>query len=243
MENLFKVLNTQLVIEIEPNTQIRKRVFEFEEKLKDFFNIPFRIISIPDNFDPSIPRFESQSKHGHSLLQVSGTRLTLLTLYDNKFQGDLDKIREYVVERARFFSDLLRQEKKLFIAFIIQLGFEMDYIDINEFIKKNTGVFAMNSNTVDFNLIYSFPFNEKYYLNVTASKYIPNGLTIENNSILKIDDLKKGISISLDINSKLHLAKGHVFDERLVDEISSKIFSVIRNNQLENYLKGEIDEN
>jgi hypothetical protein len=63
--------SSQIVIAYDRNMGVRKRVFDFEEALKEKFKTPFRTVAVPDELDPNIPRFETQSQHNHSQLQVS----------------------------------------------------------------------------------------------------------------------------------------------------------------------------
>lgn len=236
-----QVVSTQFVTEIEANPLIRKRVFEFEEKLSLFFNTPFRTIPLPDNLDPSLPRFESQSIHGHSILQVSGTRLTMNTNYKENYHDDIGKISEYIFERVPVFNDLLKVEKKLFIALIFELAFEVEQGEINNLFKTHSGLTAITEDTIDAHLLYSKPFANKYYINVKCSKFINEQFKFEENKLLK-QNQKYGITVNLDINSRLHQNKGHNFDDNLVSDISDLIFALIKNNDLSNYLSGEINE-
>lgn len=240
MTELPNIFNSQLVIEIEQNPSIRKRVFEFEEKLDNYFKTPFRVINVPDNIDPTIPRFESNSTHGHSLLQVSGTRLVMKTNYEDNFQGDTEKINEYIAERASIFNELLKPEKKLFIAYILELAYDLSLKEINGIFKEQSGINAINKDTIDISLLYSMPFADKYYINIKSSKFVSASIKVQNNSIIKTDKDRLGISVNLDINSKLNLNKGNGFDEKIVGDISNLIFRLIKSNNLTNYLSGNI---
>lgn len=237
-----QVVNSQFVIEFEPNPSIRKRVFDFEEKLEAYFQSPFRSIPVADNVDPKIPRFESQSKNGHSLLQVSGTRLVMKTNYDDQFKGHLEKIDQYIKERASIFNSLLKPEKKLFIAYIIELQFNLEKSSINSFFKEKTGVKAINDQTIDINLLYSFPYKNKFYLNLKCSKFQNVEIVFKDGKINQTSNVSNGVSVNIDINSRLQLNKGLKFDEKIITDISNTIFTLIENNDLSNFLSGEIVE-
>ena len=71
----------------------------FDEKLSDYFN-PFNLTGTPLEVDPIVPRIVSNTKGGHTTLQFSLINLQLNTVFDNKFNFDINKCIEYVKEKA-----------------------------------------------------------------------------------------------------------------------------------------------
>ncbi len=242
MNNRLQIVNSQIVFSFRKNPEIRKRIFEFEDSLKDEFKIPFRAVAVPDDIDPIIPRFESQSIHGHSKLQVSQTRITLATTYDALFKQDYNNVEEYINKKCDKTSKLAESESMDFIAYVIELVAYMEEKEINSFIKKNTGVVAIKEDCRDFSLLYSKLFKTNYYLNVKCSKFTEQELVLHTTTktLRPTGKLKHGISIVLDINTKPFFEKNKKFEKGLYEEINKEVFEIINTKNVEAFLKGDI---
>ncbi|MCC7429715.1 hypothetical protein IT568_02610 [bacterium] len=238
----FYIVQSQIIFEYKTNFNIRKKVFEFEEKLKDFFKVPFVIHSIPDAIYPELQRFESESTNGHSKLEVAPNRLIFRTSYEDNFKENTEKVQNYLIERLEKFEELIKGEELLYLGYVIEMGFplKMTNPEINSFIKKNSRALAINDETVDFSLLYSIPIKDKYYLNVRCSKFVNDLQDSKEKPITRIEDLIYGISILLDLNTKLSFRKEVPFNNIFLKEIMNLTFSTIEKNVLENYLRGKI---
>jgi hypothetical protein len=240
MSKELNITNSQIVFSYSRNMNIRKRVFEFEESLKEQFNTPFRTVAIPDELDPNIPRFESQSKNKHSKLQVSQTRMTLATSFNNKLTKV--EINEYLNQKRTILSGLANSEKINFIAYVIELNCYLPESKINSILKENTGVKALSDKTRDFSLLYSDVYKKNYYLNVKCSKFSEQEMIIQpgGKTIKKTSNIRHGISITLDLNSKLYFENKNKFNESLYGQIENCVFDLIKTKSLEDYLQGKI---
>lgn len=242
MDNRLYIANSQIVFSFRRNPEIRKRVFEFEDSLKDEFKIPFRSVAVPDDFDPNIPRFESQSIHGHSKIQVSQTKITLATNYNELFKLDYNQVKEYILNKCNLTSKLVESENMDFVAYVIELGVYMDEDKINTFIKKNTGAIAINNDCRDFSLLYSKVYKSDFYLNVKCSKFTEQELVLHNETktLRPTGKLKHGISVVLDINTKPYFENNKKFEKGLYDKINKEVFDLINTKRVESFLKGDI---
>lgn len=242
MDDRLRIINSQIVFAFRRNPDVRKRIFEFEDTLKSKFKVPFRPITIPDEIEPDIPRFESQSLFDHSKLQVSQTRITLATGFDEMFKIDSSKVHSYLMDKCESLSGLAESENMEFLAFVVELGYYLDATLLNSYLKVNTGVEAIDPNCKDFSLLYSKVFKENYYLNVKISKFLEQELRVhpETGGLRPTGHMNQGISIILDLNSKPYFENNQRFDQSLYIYIQEEIFNLINSKKIEDYLKGNL---
>lgn len=242
MDKVLHITNSQIVFSFRRNLEIRKRIFEFEDFLKDEFKIPFRSVAVPDEIDPNIPRFESQSIHGHSRIQVSQTRITLATNYNELFMLDYNQVEEYILNKCNKISELAKSEDMDFVAYVIELSVYMEESKINSFIKENTGTIAIKEDCRDFSMLYSTIYKSDFYLNVKCSKFTEQELLLnkETKTFRPTENLKKGISIVLDINTKPFFERNKKFEKDLYQNINKEAFELINTKSVEAFLKGDI---
>lgn len=242
MNNDLYIANSQIVFSFRRNFDIRKRIFDFEDQLKSDFKIPFRVIAIPDDLDPNIPRFESQSLHEHSHLQVSQTRITLSTNYNEDFKKNFNEVENYIDKKYKLLSSLTETESVDFIGIVLELGMYMEIEKINPFIKTNTGVTAINDDFIDFSLSYSKEYKGSFYLNIKNSKFTEQEhiLHEETKSLRPTGNIKKGISVILDINTLPYFKKYQKFDKTLYSNIKTEVFTILKTKTIIDYLNGNL---
>lgn len=240
MSKQFEIINSQVIFAYQRSLNIRKRQFEFEDALNNFFNAPFNSIAISDDQDGNIPRFEAQSKHGFSKLQTSQFRTNLITNFRDEYKFDLEKVSSYLSERISILKTLIQNEKLQFCAFIIELGFEFNSNDeINEILKEYSGAKCLNQKTNDFSLLYSKEYSEDYFLNVKCSKYTEGSYKIIEGELVKDGEIQnQGISVILDINSKLAFNKNKNYTVDIIDDLEKETFKMLSSYKLEDYLEG-----
>lgn len=233
-----KLRSSQIVIAYSRNMEIRKRVFEFEEALGEKFKTPFRTAAIPDEFDPNIPRFESQSKHNHSQLKVSQNRISLATNFDGKLEED--KIKDYLLEKRKSISNLVDSENVNFIAYVLEIIYIIEEEAINPLLKKHTGAKAINDDCKDFTILYSGVFKEVFYLNIVCSKFTERELLVDSSSgnLKETKKTRQGISVKVDLNTKHYFEKNSKFDNHLYDLLEETVFEIIKEKELKDYLTG-----
>lgn len=243
MDHKLEIRGSQIVFSFRRNMDIRKRVFEFEDGLKDEFTLPFNTLAIPDEVDPNIPRFESKSKSGKSKLHVSQNRVTLATTYDNAFKFDYTQVEKYIDNKCKFISPLVAQEKMNFVAFVLELGaYFDDEKELNRFLKEHTGAKAITDGCKDFSILYSNEYKTDYYLNVKCSKFTEKELRIDakTNTLRPSGKQKQGVSVILDINSKPFYERYKKYDLSLYEKMKQKVFDIINKKSVQAFLKGDI---
>ena len=101
-----KCLQNNFSIIFPRKISIRRKAFDFENKLENFFNPP-QVIEVPDNINPELPRMVFTSKHGHSQIIISQMNFVLNVNYSIDWQSDLSKGREYLLQKVSILFDLL----------------------------------------------------------------------------------------------------------------------------------------
>lgn len=240
MSDQIYIANSQIIFSYGRNLEIRKRVFEFEDQLKDDFQIPFTTIAIPNEVDPSIPRFAGESKENHSIVQVSQERLTFKTTYDSKFNADFEKVQKYLSRRSLSLYNLIKSESLYYIGFVIELRINIPESKINTFLHEHTNASVLQNNECrDFSLLYSKKYNTDYFINIQCSKFENNKVTF-NNKELTGHEKSYGVSVILDINSKPLYRKNISVDDDLFEKLKQETFDLIRTKKISDYLKGNI---
>jgi hypothetical protein len=234
----LKIVNSQIIFGYARNINIRKRVFDFEEKLSSSFKTPFKVISIPDEIDPNIPRFESSSKHGFSKLQVSQHRVNLSTGFNDKYSKE--NVSKYLKEKKAILTTLVKGEASEFVAYVMELHCIIPKEDINKILKDNSGANVIDDSLREFSISYSRLFKKNYFINVKCSKISVEEIIIENKTKKVTRKNHDGISVIVDLNSKPSFVNTGQFDESLYEDIDGLVFDVINNKSLEEFLQGNI---
>ena len=242
MNNKLHIQNSQIVFSYRRNIDIRKRLFEFEDKLRGEFKVPFKTIAVPDEIDPNIPRFESQSVHSHSRLHISQTRITLATSFNKAFMQDYTQVRNYLNAKCSLLSGLAKSERMDFIAYVIELGVYMQENTINSFMKEHTGATAIDNDCRDFSILYSKEYKNDFYLNIKSSKFSEQELLLQKGTkvLRPSGKIKHGISTVLDINTKPFFNKNNKFDKSLYETIENEIFELMNSKGIKDFLQGNI---
>lgn len=238
MSNKLQIQNTQIVVSFNRNPFVRKRIFDFEDLLKSDFVIPLRAFPIADDFEPDLPRFEGYSTHGHSRIQISQNRITVATKYDIQYANSPIEASNYVKHKFKTLQRLAEQEKINFIACLVELVVYFPDGLINPFLKENTGFFALNADCKSFELGYSKRYQKDFYLNVKCAKFEEQEVLIHENH--PTVHTKQGLSILLDLNTKPLFESEQQFEPSLFEKLHKTIFDIIDSNEIENYLKGEV---
>jgi hypothetical protein len=232
-----------IVIAFEPNRLIRRRVFEFEDRLESVFKKPFQVFQVPDNYNPGFPRFQADSHNGHSRLEVSQQELKIETSYGVEFATDIASIGQYVTERVSLVKDLVRLEKVMYVGLVLTLDFALNPKEINAFAASNSGLRAIDGNTREFSLRYSTPYKEDFFLVVSCTKYIQQSVTLDSVGNVAGNEgmsMEHGIEVTLDLNSKKGFQEGNTFDDHHYDSICEILFGLVSTCSLEDYLSGKI---
>lgn len=227
----------QFVSVFERNKSIREKVFDYERAMTTLPK-PFKIITVPDDEDPNIPRFQSGNKK--QSLEVTQQRLTL-DINTEGLQGT-KKIQEILDNRLNELRPLILKEKILFVAFILHIRYLYgDESKIYEHFKEYSKAKAAEAtDLLGFSLFYAKPYIQKYFLNVNCERFQETVLEGKVGQELKEVENKIGINVVLDMNTRYQITKKIPFEESFIENLKNDIFTLIDNNQLSNFLSGEI---
>lgn len=236
----FATHRIQLISVYERNSDIRKRVFEFEKELAPFLRKPYKMLAVPDNENPEIPRFEAVDQKCN--LSVNQVRTTFTQVFDQGTTIDLAK--DLFQKRIDILKPLMMKEKLHFIAIIFDLKYYFnDNIEIFDIFKQFTNAsVTKKTDIVEFSLFYARPFLDRYFLNVSNSRFEEVEINLKlREQVAEKKSKKLGIGVTLDMNTKLSFQNKLSFEEKLFQEITNHIFEVVNKKSLENYLSGDID--
>lgn len=236
----MNVIRSQVIFVFERNLEMRKRVFDFEEKLSDFFQAPFHLINIPDQVDPMIPRFEAESYSGFSSLQVTQVRGVFSTIFSEDWSSEYKKIKKYLNEKINVLKSLFETETINYCGFIIECHYSLN--NVNQKIMEHSGIKALDEKTRDFSLYYSMPYKEDYFINIKIDKTsveFPE-FDKEKEKIKKNGSKSSGLNVLIDMNYKNAFLNGKTLPINAIDYLEEILFRIIENNKIENFLEGKI---
>lgn len=101
------VLNS-LTLTFPREMSIRRKANDFEDMLNINYSPP-QVLPVPDELEPDFPRLIFGSEHGYSQIIISQINIVLNVRYSADWQVDIDKGRNYLVERASLLFDLLEK--------------------------------------------------------------------------------------------------------------------------------------
>mgnify|MGYP007016395405 CR=1 len=229
---MFKQLNTQYVINFEPNSNVKDYLDQIQRELSRYFSKDaFNVIGIPDNakIPPEVPRILATSPKGHSLIQVSGSAINLQTTFDGTFSGDFSVCRKYIFERIyaiNKIAKLISEDKVLFCG-IISVFNDNDVKNAAKFIRDS---FFVEKDSDIFDIIARFTFVEdtKYYKNIAIS-----------NARKSLQE--ESLSVSVDVNNRymFNYDKGKYTTDEDFEKLL-KIYDNFVNEKLELVKEGRV---
>lgn len=166
----MKVQNTLYNIVYPKVSNLRRKVFELEDKLANSFTVPFSLLPIPDDAPDEIPRISARSHLGHSVLNISQNTTQFATNYDDNFQGDWSKCSDYIKRRVEeLYTGLNSFLNGDFLFSGLTTNLVLDHLEGNpiDIIKRH--LVNLQSEAAPFDLEYkvTFTIEERYYINIT----------------------------------------------------------------------------
>lgn len=229
---MFKQLNTQYVINFEPNSKVKDYLEQIQSELSQYFQKDaFTVIGISNNANvpPEVPRILATSPKGHSLVQISACAINLQTTFDDTFSGDFSTCRKYIVERIctiNKIAKLISGNKVLFCG-IISVFNDADVKNAARFIRNR---FFVEKDSDIFDIIARFTFVEdnKYYKNIAVS-----------NARKSLQE--EALSVSVDVNNRymFNYDKGQYTTDEDFEKLL-KIYDNFVNEKLELVEEGKV---
>lgn len=229
-------------------TDYRKKFVDFEGQLRDQF-MPAAILPVPDEADPSIPRINVQSLHGHSVLNIALNASSLVTNYDNEYVNDWFLCADYLKERCKKVFQIINDLTNNNI-FYTGLIINLEYDDINgdslQLMKnsflKNKGSNLGNLN--DFGCKFTYVKDDTYFINITLNHVVNYQVKNCNNGKQVIKDEENNfIGVTLDINDRFSANKIEEYrsDEKSFGKLLDISTEVI-NHRLNHFIEeGKLD--
>jgi hypothetical protein len=131
------VVKSGFSIIYQPLINIRKLVFDMEERFKGEFQSP-ELIPVPDEAPPEIPRIIFRSTFGHSTLAITPIRTDLNTEYDEAYNLDIYKCFDYIANKSKSIQDFISVSKIEPIGIALSLNVRWPVIQTshNEFVRE-----------------------------------------------------------------------------------------------------------
>lgn len=170
-------------------SNLRRKAFDIEEQLKDYFH-QITLIPIPDDAPEEIPRISTTSHHGHSQLNISLSNAQLATNYDEAYESDWSECLSYLRDRTNKVYATLENyidHGYLFSGLTTEIIFNNESQgDPIELIKDKFLKLQSNLSPHDIEHKITFVIEERYYVNITFKNLrIYQGMTIPTSGIQK----------------------------------------------------------
>ena len=160
-------------------SDIRRKSNEFEdvlkEKLEGHYGQP-QVISVPDELDPEIPRLIFSSRHGFSQIIVSQISITLNVTYSPDWQIDIEKGREYLLQRINVLYEALPlvDINRPYFAGLSTRARLSSTADDKSILKYISQLFLKDSHeekTHDIELKLTSVYAKRFFSNITVRNY------------------------------------------------------------------------
>jgi hypothetical protein len=232
----MEIIGNQIIFDFVIDKTIRRKVFDFEDKLKTLFVVPFILHNIPYGLNEEvflpIPTFSSRSIDNAGNLDVSQNQLTFTNSFDSKSSKDFQYIKKVTESYLNNFNSALADNKINYLGVITQLFFKLDNVTITELLINSGFNFIKNNPINEFGFTYSFITKEIYFINISVN----SAHLVDPNT----NEKKSGLGVSVDINSKNTQNLNKEFEISYIEDIKDILFFIIKENSIENYINGEI---
>ncbi|TGK38295.1 hypothetical protein EHQ17_01180, partial [Leptospira gomenensis] len=172
----FKIENSQIALFFPKIPAIRKTLFSLEESLGDQFVKPFTLLQIPDEAFEEIPRIQAKTKLNHTLMNIAQSNISLVTNFDNGWESDWSKCREYLTKNFKLIysiADCIGAKTLSYSGFSINVF--IPFKDEKDALNHMNRVFFPNK---DLNKLHEFTMRfvhklqDKFFINYTYTSVI-----------------------------------------------------------------------
>ena len=140
-----------------------------DAELNKYFS-PFNLTGVPSNFDPIIPRINSNTLGGHTIFNMSKINAQISTSFDNDYVNNLTKCYEYVKQKAEEILNVLTQKCNINILYsAIQVNCEYEEKNPVEKILNNIFNKDSDENYAEIGARFSKKIDDKYYYNISIN--------------------------------------------------------------------------
>lgn len=174
------------------------------------------VLPVPDELDPEIPRLVFGSKHGFSRIIVSQVSCKLAVVYSKDWQEEIEKPREYLLERVSLLFEILKVTKidsAFFCGLNSQINISTDQND-DHILSHISSLYLKDynpQNTHDLEIKSTAIIDDRFFSNITIKNFRKWTLAVSSNEVLGLSRdsaTERGISIIGDFNDR------YLFNER-----------------------------
>lgn len=197
---------------------IRRKANDFEDRLANLYFQP-QIIPVPDDLDPQVPRMIFGSEHGFSQIIISQVNIKLNVSYSPDWQVDIDKGRQYLLERVPKLFDLVAILEDSTVNFSglstkVRLATQQNDQSILSHIAKKILVNQDVSSLHDLQIKQTNVLSDRFFSNIVIGNYrvwtIPDSVTsvphLHRNQVVE-----RGIEINGDFNDRFAYNEGRQY--------------------------------
>jgi len=237
----FFIENSSIAAFFSRNLGMRRKVFQLEEALSNYLK-PFTLIQVPDEAPEEIPRIQATTIGRHSRLSVSQAHASIETTYDNGWEKDWGKCRDYSNTTAETLRIVLRElniDSVFYFGFSVNIFVPFPAIEdaisfLSDRFLKNSG----NKNLNELSLRYVLVSDDTYYINYSISSIVKYSERPVQRPLLSLmRPAGYGVLMSIDINDRYgfntqreYISEGRHWNqiERMMDDtISTKVSKIL----------------
>ncbi len=226
---------------------LRKRAFDIEERLQDYYN-QISLNSIPDEAPDLIPRIQTNSKNGHSSIEISLTNAQVAVNYDEQFQNNSVNCLNYLQERSALLKTAINPHIEVGTLFSgVSVEAMIEDVPALDIIKNRFMNYKSKADPYDLECKITYILEQRYYLNLVFKNIrFYEGVIQEGTQFVNFAELNERanvLGISVDINDRY--AFNHDNSYRSTEDSENDMFKLAQDlftNKLEKMIEeGVID--
>ncbi len=184
------------------------------------------------------------SLHGHSVLEVSQTHVSLKTAYDGDFATDFRRCQSYISERMERIYPIVEEVSKGDVSFSgIAVKLECPVssgVDAVEVLREKLVRARIEPSLTDFAAKFTFAIDDRYYVNVSVLNYNQFAGAADEGRVVPayLELVESGIAIVLDVNDRyaFNMTRGYrstpdvpgrlmALTQRLIDQVIPRLLT------------------
>jgi len=198
-------VSSSLVITFSRQEDIRRKSNDFEDILKEKGYQQPQMLSVPDDFDPKVPRFVFISQDGPGQIAVSQINITLSANYPSECRADATKAKEYMTDKSHILCSLIEifEEVKLHyfgLTSVIRLRSDRDDSSISRICTLLQSV-DNKAEINDISVKVTSVVSERFFSNITLKNYRV-WQNIGSQRLSNTKAMESGIEILVDFNDR-----------------------------------------
>ncbi len=175
MSDLPIYVSSSLALNFPRQKDIRRKSNKFEDILEQEYSQP-QAISVPDDFDPAVPRLVFISQDGLGQIVISQINITLSINYPSECQTDRTEAKNHLLSKSHKLCELIEilEEVKLCywgLTSVIRLGRDLDNSNIISQMGRLLQPVDNSTEINDISVKITRVVSEYFFSNVTWKNY------------------------------------------------------------------------